>query len=77
MCSKCNFSLTNEYPNIFVASKSNQYLPKDYICLKIFEYSNIFKHLQCKNSKKSINECPNIFVALKSYEYLTNECNYQ
>ena len=35
VCSKCNFSLTNEYLNIVVASISNKYLQNEYICLKI------------------------------------------
>ena len=28
----------NEYPNIFVAPKSNEYLQNEYICQEIFEY---------------------------------------
>ena len=33
VCSECNYSLTNEYPNIFVASQSNEYFPNEYIRL--------------------------------------------
>ena len=35
VCSEYNFSLTNEYPNIFVASKSNKYLPNEYIWIHL------------------------------------------
>ena len=59
VCSEYNFSLKNEYPDIFVASKSNKYLPNEYIWI----------HLNIDNvkikKKKSKNECLNIFVALK------------
>ena len=66
--------LTNEYPNISVASKSKKYLVTEYICLKMFEYLNYFNVYNVKIKIKSTNECVNIFAALKSKEYIfTNE----
>ena len=41
----------------------------EYICLEIFEYSNIIEILHYKTSKYSINEYLNAFVALKYNQY--------
>ena len=60
----------NEYPKIFVASNSNEYLPNEYICLCILKYSNIFQNLQSKHLKKVKNEGLIIFVALKPNKYI-------
>ena len=54
---KLYFFMTNEYENIFMASKSNKCLPNEYILLWILDYSNEFEY--------SLNECPNKLLALE------------
>ena len=49
VCSKCLFSLTNEYQDILVASKSNTNFPNEYLCLIIFEYLCQVKQLENLN----------------------------
>ena len=42
---KClKFLQTNEYQNIFVATKSPFIFMNDYVCLKIFDHLNILKY---------------------------------
>ena len=47
MCSKCHFSLTNEYPNIFVTANYSQMNVRIHSAVYIFtnEFPNIFVHV--------------------------------
>ena len=47
MCRECHFSLTNEYPNIFVAANYSQMNVRIYSVVNIFmnECPNIFVHV--------------------------------
>ena len=63
---RMSFIQRNEYLNIFVASKSN-----DYFCKGINLSKNIliFEYFQCENFKNLNNEFKNIFMALNSNKY--------
>ena len=61
MCSECNFSLTNEDPNIFVIANYSQMNVRIYLVVKI-EYIYIWIYSLASNN---LNECPNIFKRRK------------
>ena len=57
MCSECNFSLTNEYPNIFVSANYSRMNVRIYLVVKNFvnEYPNIFIHVVFSQMNVQIN----------------------
>ena len=59
MCSKCHFSLTNEYPNIFVAANYSRMNVQIYSVVYIFtkECPNIFVHVEY--SRMNVQIYPN------------------
>ena len=67
VCSECNFSLTNEYPNIFVAANYSWRNFRIYSFVLIFtnECPNIFVQLVYSQMNVQIywnkKYCPNIF----------------